>query len=298
MANLNIFGKDWTNIVFEGRNKLYGAYVLRRDSGKNTLFALLLGIVFIGGLFAGKTAYDKIYQNIQESRQKDMEAMEGVEVVLPEPEEIEPPVEEIKKEEPPVEPPKGDASKSVQDEKEFTEVQVKKDSEVTKQAKTSQEDFNDNTNSGRADREGDKDKGDFKSDGTQTGGADKGSQGTGMGNQFQKEKTEDDDPNKIHRVVQVKAQPMNGDINDFRLKFANKYNAPEVSSGVNQIRVTLKYVVEKDGSFTDIQANPNDASGKEAIRVLKSMPKWKPAEQNGKPVRSSFTLPIVIKVNN
>ncbi len=97
MANLNIFGKDWTNIVFEGRNKLYGAYVLRRDSGKNTLFALLLGIVFIGGLFAGKTAYDKIYQNIQESRQKDMEAMEGVEVVLPEPEEIEPPVEEIKK---------------------------------------------------------------------------------------------------------------------------------------------------------------------------------------------------------
>ncbi|HZW63554.1 MAG TPA: energy transducer TonB, partial [Flavobacteriaceae bacterium] len=75
---------------------------------------------------------------------------------------------------------------------------------------------------------------------------------------------------------------------------------PDIGGNVNEISIRLRFVVEKDGSFTDIQvvgADPHGA-GREAIRVLRSMPKWKPAQHNGKTVRSSFTLPIKIRVNN
>lgn len=291
MANINIFGKDWANIIFEGRNKSYGAYKLRQDNGKNTFLALVLGLVLIGAAFGSKTLLDK-YQSSQLKKDKNDSGQEMTVIELPPPMEEEPPIEEIKKEEPPVEPPK-DASRSVQEEKELTEVNVKKDEDVKKQVKTSQEEFNDNTTSGRQDRDADKNA-DFKSDGSQTGGADKGSKGSGTGNEFTKE----EDPNKIHRFVQQKAEPMDG-LQSFYKKFQSKFNAPDMGSGVNQIRVTLKFVVEKDGSLTDIQVaqDPNGA-GKEAMRVLRTMPKWKPAQQNGKTVRSAFTLPIIIKVAN
>ena len=63
--------------------------------------------------------------------------------------------------------------------------------------------------------------------------------------------------------------------------------------------VKLKFVVEKDGSFTDIKVvEDKHGLGNEAVRVLKSMPKWKPAQHNGKTVRSQFTLPIKVRVNN
>lgn len=291
MANINIFGKDWANIIFEGRNKSYGAYKLRQDNGKNTFLALVLGLVLIGAAFGSKTLLDR-YQSSQLKKDKNDSGQEMTVIELPPPMEEEPPIEEIKKEEPPVEPPK-DASRSVQEEKELTEVNVKKDEDVKKQVKTSQEEFNDNTTSGRQDRDADKNA-DFKSDGSQTGGADKGSKGSGTGNEFTKE----EDPNKIHRFVQQKAEPMDG-LQSFYKKFQSKFNAPDMGSGVNQIRVTLKFVVEKDGSLTDIQVaqDPNGA-GKEAMRVLRTMPKWKPAQQNGKTVRSAFTLPIIIKVAN
>jgi protein TonB len=59
-------------------------------------------------------------------------------------------------------------------------------------------------------------------------------------------------------------------------------------------RVLVKFVVEKDGSITEVKvikpAFPSlDA---EAIRVVKAMPKWKPGYQNGKAVRVQFTMPI------
>lgn len=290
MANMNIFGKDWTDIVFEGRNKGYGAYKLREENSKNTFFALLLGMGLIGLGFGSKTIYDNVFSQFA-SKGADVEEVEVIDVVLPELPDPEPPVEEIKEELPPPPPEAADASKSVQEEKAFTETVVKKDEQVKKETKTAQEDFTDKTTSGREDRAADAD-GDFKTKGEQTGGADKGSKGAGTG------KTFSEDDNKIHNFVQQKAEPMDG-MQSFYKSFIRKFNAPEISSGVNQIKVTLKFVVEKDGSFTDIQIiNDQNGAGKEAIRVLKSLPKWKPAQQNGKTVRSSFTLPITVKVAN
>ncbi|SFO14589.1 protein TonB [Paenimyroides ummariense] len=294
MANINLFGKDWINVVFEGRNKAYGAYKLRQENPKTTLLALLLGVVCIGLAFGGSVAYKSLFGE-RFGKDKDETGVEILDVQLPELPEPEEPIEEIK-EEPVVEPPKeepADASKSVQDEKKFTEMEVKKDTEVKKEEQKSQKEFDDDTQSGREDRKGD-DKGDFKTKGEQTGGAESGSKGKGKGDQFSEE-----DSNKVHSFVQQKAAPNEG-LQAFFSSFIRKFNAPDVGGNVNEISVRLKFVVEKDGSFTDVQVSGADPHnmGREAIRVLKSMPKWKPAEHNGKKVRSSFTLPIKVRVNN
>ena len=61
-----------------------------------------------------------------------------------------------------------------------------------------------------------------------------------------------------------------------------------------QGKVFLTFVVEKDGSITDIKILRDIGSGcgEEAIRVVKSMPKWTPAKQRGKTVRQQFNLPV------
>lgn len=291
MANINLFGKDWTNIVFEGRNKAYGAYKLRQENPKTTMLALLLGIVCIGLAFGGSVAYKSIFGE-KFSSTKDVEEVSVTEIELPELPEPEPPVEEIKDEPiPEPEPEQADASKSVQEEVKFLETEVKKDNEVKNEQKTTQKDIDDTKTSGREDREADKN-GDFKSKGEQTGGAEKGSKGTGTGDK------KSDDDNKVWGFVQKKASPNEG-METFYKSYIRKFNAPDVGGNVQEISVLLKFVVEKDGSFTDIQiAGPDPHNiGKEAIRVLKAMPKWKPAEHNGKTVRSSFKLPIKLRVN-
>jgi len=80
--------------------------------------------------------------------------------------------------------------------------------------------------------------------------------------------------------------------------FIRKYNSEKVFSEDDEIKVKLKFIVEKDGSFTDIKYGEFNELNKRAVRVLKSMPKWEPAELNDKIVRSNFTLLITIKVNN
>ncbi|SEH76385.1 protein TonB [Paenimyroides aquimaris] len=291
MANINLFGKDWRNIVFEGRNKAYGAYKLREENPKTTLLALLLGVVCIGLAFGGSVAYKSLFGEKFNKKVNDAN-VEVTEIVLPELPEPEPPVEEVKEEPiPEPEPEVADASKSVQEEVKFLETEVKKDEEVKNEQKTAQKDFDDTKTSGREDREADKD-GDTKFDGKQTGGADKGSQGTGTGEKFS------DDENKVWGFVQQKAAPNEG-MQKFMSNFVRKFNAPDVGGNVKQIKIRLKFTVEKDGSFTDLEVlDDKQGAGKEAMRVLKSMPKWKPAQHNGKTVRSKFTLPITINVNN
>lgn len=292
MANMNIFGKDWMDLIFKGRNKEYGAYELRKKSNKHTLLALILGTLFMGLAFGSKLVYDRIDSQLSERKKANDETIEVIEVVMPI-EEVEPPVEEIIEEEPiPEEPEPAGASKSVQDEVEFKEIEVKEDDKVTNELKTSQEDFDDETTSGQLTQEGDKDDGDLKDDGKNTGLASKGSEGSDRSDTFT-----DKPDNTIYRFVQQKAEPMNGE-QSFRRDFGRKFRAPEVPSNVNQVSITLRFVVEKDGSLTDIKALDNKYGvGDEAIRVLRTMPKWKPAKQGGNVVRSSFTWKITLAVN-
>ncbi len=62
-------------------------------------------------------------------------------------------------------------------------------------------------------------------------------------------------------------------------------------------KVYVTFVIEKDGTLTDIKVlrDLGYGTGKEAIRVLKMMPKWSPGEQNGRKVRCTYSFPISIQ---
>lgn len=76
-----------------------------------------------------------------------------------------------------------------------------------------------------------------------------------------------------------------------------KYPQMARESGI-QGRVFITFVVEKDGSVTNVQVLRSLGGGcdEEAMRVVKSMPKWKPGKQRGKPVRVSYNLPVNFKL--
>ena len=65
-----------------------------------------------------------------------------------------------------------------------------------------------------------------------------------------------------------------------------------------QGRVTVSFIVEKDGSISNVKAvrSVHPLLDKEAVRMVKSMPKWSPGKNNGKPVRVRFNLPVMFKL--
>ena len=75
------------------------------------------------------------------------------------------------------------------------------------------------------------------------------------------------------------------------------YPTYAIENGI-QGRVFVTFVVERDGSISNVKAMRGIGFGcdEEAIRVIQSMPKWKPARQRGETVRCSYTIPIVFKM--
>ncbi len=81
----------------------------------------------------------------------------------------------------------------------------------------------------------------------------------------------------------------------FRLYVARKLQYPEEAANLGvQGRVILQFTIEPDGTVANIVVIHSDSSllNNEAIRVIKSSPKWKPGTQNGKPIRTSYTFPV------
>ena len=77
-----------------------------------------------------------------------------------------------------------------------------------------------------------------------------------------------------------------------------KYPVIAQENGI-QGRVICQFVVNKDGSIVDVEVvrSGGDASlDKEAVRVIKSMPKWKAGQQRGKPVRVKYTVPVSFRL--
>lgn len=100
--------------------------------------------------------------------------------------------------------------------------------------------------------------------------------------------------NKVYGFVQKRAEPKEG-FQDFYVNFVNEFKIDELPKNDKELIFKLKFVVEKDGSFSDIQIlDDKNGVGKEAIRVLNKMPKWNPAQHNGKIVRSVYTIPIKV----
>ena len=107
--------------------------------------------------------------------------------------------------------------------------------------------------------------------------------------------TVEEPEDQIFEIVENPAVPPTGDIPSLLKWIANHIEYPQSALDNNiQGKVVLRFVVEKDGSIGDVivARKVDPALDKEAIRVLKSMPKWTPGKQRGKPVRSYFTLPV------
>lgn len=103
---------------------------------------------------------------------------------------------------------------------------------------------------------------------------------------------------EVKSFVQQKAYPKEG-LQVFYKNFVGEFNtnnAKAIPKSVNQINLRVKFIVEKDGSFSDIYVVDDEYKfEREVKRVLYLMPVWNAAIHEGKSVRSSFTMPI--KVN-
>ncbi len=99
----------------------------------------------------------------------------------------------------------------------------------------------------------------------------------------------------IHDVPEVQAS-FPGDVYQW-IKQNMKYPAAAQEQGI-QGRVSIQFVVNKDGSIVDVkvQRSPDQSLSDEAERLVKKMPKWTPARMGGKPVRSRFSLPITFRL--
>lgn len=81
---------------------------------------------------------------------------------------------------------------------------------------------------------------------------------------------------------------------------AKNIHYPPICAQQNiQGRVSVEFIINKDGSISDIKVrrSPDDHLSKEAERVVKAMPKWKPARENGKPVRMRYVLPVMFRLS-
>ena len=258
---LDLLRKQWLDIVFEGRNKSYGAYDLRINNPKTTMRALLIGALVFFVLIASPMVADMIPDSADEDTSLDKKI---VTIKLPPKEK---PKENIPP--PPPPPPKVDQVK-------FVKPVVAKAEEVVEEPPKIKEIVDKKL--GAETIKGDPD-------------AELTVEPVGNG---PKDVVEEDNTIYNSAGIQVKAD-FPGGVDKFRAYIGKNFNVPE-EDGLNG-NIIVTFVVEKDGSLTDIKVlrDIGYGTGKEAIRVIKSCPiKWNPGEQNGKKVRMQFSLPIRI----
>ncbi len=266
---LDILKGNWIDIVFEGRNKSYGAYEFRKNNTKTTVRALLIGSFF----FALALAFPMLYNLLPESTNEDevVSEIKITDIKLPPKEEI----KEIKLNEPPPPPPP-----AVVEQVKFVKPVVAKTEEV-KEEPPKIVDIKDKL-IGTKNVKGDPD-----ADVRVVLAVDEGPKVN---------KVVEADDNQIYNTAGIEVKPeFPGGMEKFYSYVGKNYRAPEEEGLKGKVYVT--FVVEKDGSLTDIKVlrDIGYGTGTEAIRVLKRCPKWNPGVQNGKPVRVLYSLPITIQ---
>ncbi len=259
---LDIFTNQWLDIVFEGKNKAYGAYDLRKSNTKTTFRALIIGAVLFSVLVAAPLIMSLLPDSSGDDDSIDTKI---VTMKLP------PKKEEPKKDLPPPPPPPPKV-----DQVKFVKPVVAKAEEVTEEPPKITE-IKD------------------KKLGNETIKGDPDAELTvePVGNGPAAVVEED---NTVYNTAGIEVKPdFPGGIEKFYKFVGNNYQTPE-EDGLKG-KVFVSFVVEKDGSLTDIKVirDIGYGTGKEAIRVLNKCPRWTPGEQNGKKVRVLYSLPITIQ---
>ena len=276
MAKIDLVSNDWTDLVFEGRNQDYGAYVLRKGTSKRNLWAILSVILLAVLAFTALS----IYNQVQEARK--VANTQAVEVAS---------IKEKKKEakvekKAPVKVEEVKQVEKVKSSVKFTAPVIKKDDEVKDDE---QIDLNkvENTNTAI---------GAFNVEGNDEVGGEvlKAKEEIAAPEPPKKEEVVE----KVFDVVEQMPSFPGGQSALMQYLSSNiKYPVIAAENGV-QGRVIVQFVVEKDGSITDVRvAKSVDPSlDKEAARVVKSMPNWIPGKQNGSAVRVKYTVPVTFKL--
>lgn len=266
-----ILSADILDLVFEGRNKDYGAYELRktyqRRLGRALLITSAIAILALGGslLASAKKGNSKV--KMQEMTIQDLKQDEKKEPPPP----------------PPPPPPKQEPPKVEM--KQFTPPVIKKDEEVEKPPPP-QEELKE-VKIAEVNQEGIKDNNIV----TPTV--------IDEGKQIIEVKKEDDE-NKIFDKVEIEASFPGGDGKWRRYLETNCNGQVASDNGAPEGTYTtvVQFVVDKEGNISDVKALTNHGYGmeEEAMRTIKKGPKWIPAVQNGRQVKAYRKQPITFQV--
>lgn len=271
----NISSQEWCDLIFEGRNKAYGAYDLRKDSPKRHNIATLVVVVvavaafFLPGLIGDLIdKYAPEEEIIEMTTVTELSNLEEAEVKKNE--ELKPLVQA---------PPPPPLKSSIK----FTAPVIKKDEEVSEEEEIkSQEELTESkvtisiADVQGNDEENGQDIADFK--------------------EAIKPVVEED--NQVLEVVEQMPTFPGGPKALMQYISENiKYPTIAQENGI-QGRVVVRFVVKKDGSVGEVQIlrGVDAALDKEAVRVVKSIPNFIPGKQNGHAVNVWFTLPVAFKL--
>ncbi len=264
--NIDLNSQEWRDLVFEGKNKAYGAYRLRQTSSKRHLNALIIvSVVAVASFLLPKLIATVMPEAVVD---EDLGQMTMAQFD---------PMEQVKEEQiiqQPEAPPPPELKASIK----FVPPVIKKDEEVSDETeiKTQQELTETKVAISVADVVG-------KDDGTGVDIAD-----------LPDNKVIVPEKEQIFTHVEQMPQFPGGDKEMMSFLSRNiKYPVIAQEQGI-QGTVVLRFVVGKNGEVSDVTVlrSLDPSCDKEAIRVVKSMPKWVPGKQNGTPVLVYFTLPV------
>ena len=280
---VDLSSKEWCDLVFEGKNKDFGAYVIRTESPKRHNLAVMWTL--IGAIAVALLAFGLV-RGVQYLEEKRLAGAQDQSEVLidmtQEAEEPEPEQERLEQPKPEVLPE--EVLKSVK----VTELQIVEDEKVKKEdeIKTQDELKETETAFGQKDNE-------------------KGTEDRNVTRTLKEEVVVEKPVEKpkevkeeIFKSVEQMPQFPGGDA--ALMKYLSSHiNYPPMAAENNvQGKFILQFVVEKDGRVGEVKVarSVDKDLDKEAIRVVKSLPKFTPGRQNGQAVRVWYTLPVTFKL--
>jgi len=287
MAEEQLKYTDFEELVFENRNKAYGAYDLRRSYRGLLTKAFLIGVLFFSGMILLPLLYSKAIKTEAkegdgievEVNLKDLEMPEEEETAPDEP--LENKQEEVLQSLDNVAPPSEQVAtvaytvpEPVENAPVETPPPTKKDME-NKAISTKTQDGVAATNNAPPPVQG------------VEGG--RGDQARIEGAKIVDKPV---DKQEIHTTVDVEADYGNGGLNGFRAKVMENFDN-EAVEGEGVLTTTVKFVVETNGTVSQVKATGSNADfNREAERVVRSIKGWKPAKKGGVNVRSYYSLPL------
>lgn len=267
-----ILSSDILDLVFEHRNKAYGAYELRKTYNKRITAALLITagvalLIFLASFIANTINANSAKLDVKEVVLENIQQEEEKKVEPPPP----PP--------PKQEPPKVEMTK-------FTPPKIVEDQEVKKEDIPPEVEKLEDTKIDVVSQEG------LKDEGLAAPPPDEGKQVV--------EAPKVEDENKIFEKVEVEAE-FPGGLSAWRRYLERNLNAQvpsDAGAPTGSYTVIVRFVVDKQGSISDVKAQTSHGYGmeEEAVRAIKRGPKWTPAIQNGRNVTAYRSQPITFVV--